>query len=174
MADSLRALRLPVVPVEPRQEFAASLLRRLEHLASQVMDNKVQAIADPQDGQAQRENPRVRGRSIRVVDRGGATGEDQPKGTLRLNLGDRGGTRQHNREDILFSNTASDQLGILGAEVEDEDAVLVDVGHKFSSKLQGARSKKAKSKYQARLRLFLATCYLALATNRFCNSAPRA
>ncbi len=35
MADSLRALRLPVVPVEPRQEFAASLLRRLEHRTGQ-------------------------------------------------------------------------------------------------------------------------------------------
>ena len=35
MADPLRALRLPVVPVEPREEFAASLLRRLEHRAGQ-------------------------------------------------------------------------------------------------------------------------------------------
>jgi catechol 2,3-dioxygenase-like lactoylglutathione lyase family enzyme len=35
MADPLRALRLPVVPVEPREEFAASLLRRLEHHTAQ-------------------------------------------------------------------------------------------------------------------------------------------
>jgi catechol 2,3-dioxygenase-like lactoylglutathione lyase family enzyme len=35
MADPLRALRLPVLPVEPREEFAASLLRRLEHRAGQ-------------------------------------------------------------------------------------------------------------------------------------------
>ena len=31
MADPLNALRLAVVPVEPRQEFAAALRRRLEH-----------------------------------------------------------------------------------------------------------------------------------------------
>jgi len=35
MADPLRALRLPVVPVEPGEEFAASLLRRLEHRTGQ-------------------------------------------------------------------------------------------------------------------------------------------
>lgn len=35
MADPLRALWLPVVPVEPREEFAASLLRRLEHRTGQ-------------------------------------------------------------------------------------------------------------------------------------------
>jgi catechol 2,3-dioxygenase-like lactoylglutathione lyase family enzyme len=35
MADPLHALRLPVVPVEPRQEFAAALRRRLEHRTGQ-------------------------------------------------------------------------------------------------------------------------------------------
>jgi catechol 2,3-dioxygenase-like lactoylglutathione lyase family enzyme len=35
MADPLRALRLPVVPVGPREEFAVSLLRRLEHRTGQ-------------------------------------------------------------------------------------------------------------------------------------------
>jgi catechol 2,3-dioxygenase-like lactoylglutathione lyase family enzyme len=35
MADPLRALRLPVVPVEPRKEFAAPLLRRLERRTGQ-------------------------------------------------------------------------------------------------------------------------------------------
>jgi catechol 2,3-dioxygenase-like lactoylglutathione lyase family enzyme len=35
MANPLRALRLPVVPVEPREEFATSLLRRLEHRTGQ-------------------------------------------------------------------------------------------------------------------------------------------
>jgi len=35
MADPLRALRLPVMPVEPREEFAASLLRRLERRTGQ-------------------------------------------------------------------------------------------------------------------------------------------
>ena len=33
MPDPLDALRLPVVPVEPRPEFAAALLRRMEGLA---------------------------------------------------------------------------------------------------------------------------------------------
>jgi len=35
MADPLYALRLPVIPVEPRQEFATALLRRLQHLTGQ-------------------------------------------------------------------------------------------------------------------------------------------
>ncbi len=35
MADPLRALRLPVGPVQPRQEFAAALRRRLEHRTGQ-------------------------------------------------------------------------------------------------------------------------------------------
>ena len=33
MADVLRALRLPVTPVEPRRDFAAALRHRLEHQA---------------------------------------------------------------------------------------------------------------------------------------------
>lgn len=35
MADPLHALRLPVVPVEPRHQFAVALLRRLQHPAGQ-------------------------------------------------------------------------------------------------------------------------------------------
>lgn len=35
MPDRLRALGLPVVPVEPREEFAAALLRRLERRTGQ-------------------------------------------------------------------------------------------------------------------------------------------
>jgi catechol 2,3-dioxygenase-like lactoylglutathione lyase family enzyme len=35
MADPLTALRLPVVPVEPRHEFGAALRRRLEHRTGQ-------------------------------------------------------------------------------------------------------------------------------------------
>ncbi len=35
MADPLHALRLPVIPVEPRPEFAAALLRRLQRPAGQ-------------------------------------------------------------------------------------------------------------------------------------------
>ena len=35
MADPLYALRLPVIPVEPRHEFATALLRRLQHLTGQ-------------------------------------------------------------------------------------------------------------------------------------------
>jgi catechol 2,3-dioxygenase-like lactoylglutathione lyase family enzyme len=35
MADPLRALKLPVVPVEPREEFGAALLRRLQHRTGQ-------------------------------------------------------------------------------------------------------------------------------------------
>ncbi len=35
MADPLRALRLPVAPVQPRQEFASALRRRLEHRTGQ-------------------------------------------------------------------------------------------------------------------------------------------
>ncbi|HEX2185509.1 MAG TPA: hypothetical protein VHN78_08385, partial [Chloroflexota bacterium] len=30
MADPLEALRLPIVPIDPRPEFAAALLRRIE------------------------------------------------------------------------------------------------------------------------------------------------
>jgi len=35
MADPLNALRLPVIPVEPRREFATALLRRLQHFTGQ-------------------------------------------------------------------------------------------------------------------------------------------
>jgi len=38
-ADPLDALRLPVVPVEPRPTFAANLLRRIQHAGSPARDS---------------------------------------------------------------------------------------------------------------------------------------
>ncbi len=100
---------------------AVLALFRGAHLSTQVVGKKLQAIADAENRQSQSQHLRVRGRSIRVVDRAGASGEDQPDGMMRSDLGDGRGAGEDYREDILFSYAARDELGVLAAKIQDDD-----------------------------------------------------
>ncbi len=100
---------------------AVLALFRGAHLAAQMMGEKLQAIADAENRQSQSQHLRVRGRSIRVVDRAGASGEDQPDGMMRSDLGDGSGAGEDYREDILLSYAARYELGVLAAKIQDDD-----------------------------------------------------
>ena len=85
------------------------------------MGEKLQTVADAQDGYTERENGWVRGRRVVVVDRAGSSGENEPDRMMGLDLGNRGATGKNDREDVLFSDAAGDELSVLAAEIKNDD-----------------------------------------------------
>ena len=106
---------------------AVLALVRGAYFAAQMMGEKLQAITDAEDRQSQGQHVRVRGRRIRVVDRAGASGEDQPDGMMRLDFGDGSGAGKDDREDILLSYAARDELRVLAAKIQDDDRGSIHV-----------------------------------------------
>src|SRR5215469_14103133 len=90
-------------------------------LASQVVRHELQAIADPEHGQAQIEDAQVGIRSILVIDRGRAAGENDADRVVLLDVFDLCLTGKNNRKNILLADSAGDELGILRPEVENYD-----------------------------------------------------
>lgn len=91
------------------------------YFSPQMMGEKLQTVADAQDGESERENGRVRSRRVRVVDRAGSSGENEPDRMMSLNLSQRGATGNDNRENVLLSYAAGDELGVLAAEIQNDD-----------------------------------------------------
>ena len=88
---------------------------------AQVVHDEVQPVADAEHGNAHRKQCGISGRRVRVVDRAGATGEDQPQRLERANLLDGRGAGKHHGEDVELADATRDQLGVLRAEVQNDD-----------------------------------------------------
>lgn len=102
-----------------------------DHGAAQLLGHGLHAVADAQHRHALLER-RLRGpRGLGGGDGFRAAGEDD---ALGVELGDVFGGGVEGADfavDADFAYTAGDQLGVLGAEVEDQDALGVDVLHGF-------------------------------------------
>ena len=86
-----------------------------------MMHDVLQSVADAEDGQAEREDGGIGGRRVGVVDGAGAPGEDDADGVVRADLVDGRGAGKDDGEDVLLADAAGDELGVLRAEVEDDD-----------------------------------------------------
>ena len=86
-----------------------------------MMDDVLQSVADAEDGEAEGEDGGIGGRRVGVIDRAWASGEDDADGVVRVDFVDRGGAGKDDGEDVLFANAPGDELGVLRAEVEDDD-----------------------------------------------------
>src|ERR1700679_141918 len=86
-----------------------------------MMGEKLQAITDTEDGQSHGQDARVGDGCVGVVDRAGASGEYQTDGVMGLDLGQRNRTGKDHREDVLFSYAPGYELGVLAAEIEDDN-----------------------------------------------------
>ena len=91
------------------------------NFAAEVMDDVLESVADAEGGQAEREDCGVGGRRVGVVDGAGASAEDEADGVVRVDLSDGRGAGQDDGEDVVFADPAGDELGVLRAEVEDDD-----------------------------------------------------
>jgi hypothetical protein len=91
------------------------------HAAAEVMHDELQSIADAEQRNAQREQRRIGGGRVGVVDRTGTSGKDETQRGQRANLVQRRGAGEHHRKDVELADAASDELGVLRAEVQNDD-----------------------------------------------------
>ena len=99
-----------------------------QHLAAELLRHGLHAVADAEHGHAELEHRLRCARRFLVGDRFGTTREDD---ALRLPLADvvvADVPGQDFAVDAELAHAARDELGVLGAEVEDQDARGVDVG----------------------------------------------
>lgn len=90
-------------------------------LFPEMMGEKLQTVTDAQDRESEREDGRVRDGRILVIDRAGSSRENEPDRVMGADLGNRGATGKHDRKNVLFSYAAGDELGVLAAEIKDDD-----------------------------------------------------
>ena len=85
------------------------------------MRNEVQSITDSQNRNAKLQYAFVGRRGIIVVNRTGATGQDDSSGRIAFDFIQGRCAGKHYREDALFADASRDQLRVLRAKVEDDD-----------------------------------------------------
>ena len=95
------------------------------HLAAQVMDDEMQAVADSEHGHAHLEYAGVGGRRIRVIDRRRAAGENDAERLVGLNFSEGRRAGEHNGEGVLLAYAPGDELGILRTKIENNDCLGV-------------------------------------------------
>ena len=105
-------------------EFAASVLASVAvfYLPTELMGHELHSVADPKDGDAEVKDRRIGLGSAFTVDATGATTEDD---AARVEVSDFGGgeiVANDLRVDLGFADATSDDLGVLGTEVENHDA----------------------------------------------------
>src|SRR6267154_746294 len=88
------------------------------HLSTQVMGEPLHSVADAQHRDAERENGWVALGSFGVVDRTRSARQHNASGFELANFIERGGARQHRRENLLFADAPRNQLGVLAPEIE--------------------------------------------------------
>ncbi len=95
----------------------------------EVAGQQLGAVADAEDRHAEVVDTGVDGGRPVDVDRGRPAGEDDPGGA---SLGELGGGDRVGHDlavDVGLADPTGDELGVLGAEVDDEDGVDLRVGH---------------------------------------------
>src|ERR1700722_8415303 len=99
-------------------------LLRGPNFAAKGVHHELQAVTNAEDGQPKLEDTGIGGRSIFVVDRPWSARKNNADRCVALDLGESSRARQNDGENILFPNAARDELGILRAEVEDNDGLV--------------------------------------------------
>ncbi len=96
---------------------------------AQLRGQGLHAVADAEDRQAAVEHFLRRGRGARQRGRFRATGQDDALGAKRRDLGRVVVPGPDFAVDAQLADAAGNQLRVLRAEIEDEDLVVMDVGH---------------------------------------------
>ena len=86
----------------------------------------------PSTGSPRFEHFGIRRRRVHVIHRAGTAGENNADRIVAANLLQFGRTGQDNREDVLFANTPRNKLGVLRAEIQDNDGGKRRVFHTSS------------------------------------------
>ena len=97
--------------------------------AAELLGDELGAVADAEDRDAEVVDRRVERRRTVDVHALRAAGEDQRRGSPGGDLGGRDAVGHDLGVHRQLADAAGDQLGVLGAEVDDEDGVRVRQGH---------------------------------------------
>ena len=97
----------------------------MSNLAAQCVRHQLTAVADTQNGHAQRKQGRINLRRSVIVNAVGAACEDDALGVLRLDFLQGFFPGHDFAVYMMFSDTAGNQLIILTAEVQNEDHFLI-------------------------------------------------
>ena len=95
-------------------------------VGSELSADHLHSVADAENGNPQVEQFGVGQWCVIGVDACGASRENQSAGIDFLDAFDREVVSDHPAKDVLFSNASSDQLSGLGAEVENQDLIVID------------------------------------------------
>ena len=98
--------------------------------AAQQLGHELQAVADAEHRDAELEDPRVHHGRAGLLDARRPTGEHDALRREGADLGERHRAGVDLAVDVQLANPAGDELGVLGAEVQDEDFFCVDVRHR--------------------------------------------
>ena len=91
------------------------------HLASEVMRHQLHPVADPQDRDSERKDRRVGVGSAFVINAGGSSREQDSFRLERRYFISRDIEADDLRINLTFADAARDYLGVLRAEIEDEN-----------------------------------------------------
>ncbi len=111
----------------PDRDVGAAVLAGagVRDLAAEAPGHQLEAVAHAEDRGAGREDGGVDGGRVLGVHRGRTAGEDDRLRLAGEHLLDRHVVRHDLGVDPGLAHTARDQLGVLGAEVDDQDQVMV-------------------------------------------------
>lgn len=117
----------PRTPIDLDLHPPVLLLLPNPNLAAELLNDELEAVADAKDEDAVGLRPLDEavgeGRGARCVDGVGPAGEDDDAGTVVGDGGERAGAGDAEGEDGEGADSARDEVSVLGAVVEDEDAV---------------------------------------------------
>ena len=118
---------------------AVLLLLARHDLASQLVDQCLQPVANPQDWDMLFEDPGRDQRSAVGVNAGGATGKDHTAGIEVPHRLPGGGGPDNFGVDVEIPDSAGDKVGVLGPEVDDGDPLANALGSSTGHRTQGRR-----------------------------------
>ena len=112
------------------------------HGAAESVGHRLEAVADAQDGHAGLEDRGIDGGGTLLVHGRRAAGQDDGGGLLGEHVRHAHGVGDDLGVDVSLTHAACDQLGILRAEVDDEDGMHVRSVHPAN----GTRARRAPSR----------------------------
>src|SRR5262249_7722940 len=98
------------------------------HFAAEVVGQPLHAVTDSKNGQAHGENTWITFRSLGVIHRARTSGEDDAGRFQLANFLECCGARQDGRKNFLLANAPGDELSVLPAKVENDDAAAFGIG----------------------------------------------
>ncbi len=98
---------------------------RAGHVSAREMGEKLHAVAEAEHRGAEAEQLGIGGGDALAVDRVGPAGEDDPFGVPLADPLHRARRRMDLAVDMGLAHPARDELGVLRAEIDDEDAVVM-------------------------------------------------